>query len=184
MWPGGVPTAALVCAALLLPIGAAGDPDRRPAVGRRGAFMGLDPGLALRVEDGVTPLYARLDLRVGGCLDPRFQLGLDWRMDLLVTVEEGAMQKRHELGPVATVFLVRGWFARIFAHVGGFDPFLTTVGGQTGYEFSAGRFSAVGFALCGDADIRYDGEPPPGYSFSLALYLTAYDLGTRRGREE
>lgn len=153
-------------------------------VRRRGVFMGLDPGLALRLDDFGTPLYARLDLRLGGCFNPRVHLGVDWRMDLLVTGEEGAIQKRHEIGPVLTVFLLKGWFARVFAHIGDFKPFYVTAGVQTGYEFSFGRFSAIGFALGGDADIRFDGEPPPGYSFTAALYLTAYDLGNRRGREE
>ncbi len=152
-------------------------------VRRKGAFMGLDPGLALRFDETGTPLYARLDLRIGGCLTPRLALGADWRMDLLVTGENAAWPKRHEIGPVLTFFLVKGWFFRTFAHIAGFDPFFCTVGVQSGYEFSMGKFSAVGLVFGGDVDIPFTGEPPTGYSVSAALYLTAYDLGTRRGRE-
>ncbi len=179
---GGLIVALSLCATGVL---MADDQDSyQTRVKRRGAFMGLDPGLSLRVDETGTPLYARLDLRLGGCFNSRVQLGADWRMELLVTGEDRAFQKRHEVGPVLTVFLIEGWFARVYAHVGAFKPFLVTGGAQTGYEFSMGKFSAIGFALGGDVDVRFDGEPPPGYSFSLVLYLTAYDLGTRRGRNK
>jgi len=152
-------------------------------VRRQGLFMGLDPGVALRVEQAGTPLYARLHLRLGGCITDRFHLGADWRGDQIVTAVDGAVEKRHEVGPVATFFLVRGWFARVFVHVAGIDPWMFTAGGQSGYEFSLDRFGAIGFALGGDTDVPVDGQPPVAYALSFSVYLTAYDLASRRGRE-
>lgn len=185
---GGSRLVSVAVAAILLALPvlslAGGEADETPRVRRRGGFMGLDPGLVLRLEEGGTPLYARLDVRGGGCFNPRVHLGVDWRMDLLVTGQDEVMQKRHEIGPVLTVFMLEGWFARLFAHIGGIGPFYTTLGLQTGYEFSTGKFAAVGITLGSGADVRFDGEAPLGYSFTAALYLTAYDLGNRRGREE
>ncbi len=158
-----------------------GDKDR---VLRRGVFMGLDPGLSVRVDETGTPVYLRLDLRLGGCITPRIQLGVDWRMDLLAGGGSSAPEKRHTIGPVLTLFLIRGWFVRTYVHLGNINPFYITAGAQTGYEFSAGRFGAIGLALGGDADIPFNGEPPLGYSLSAVFYLTAYDLGSRRGREK
>lgn len=152
-------------------------------VRRQGMFMGLDPGLSLRMEQAASPLYARLHLRLGGCLTDRFHLGADWRMDQIVTEMSGVPEKRHEIGPVATFFMIEGWFARVFVHLAGIEPWLLTAGGQTGYEFSFNRFGAIGFALGADTDLPVDGQPPIAYSFSLSIYLTAYDLGSRRGRE-
>jgi hypothetical protein len=146
-------------------------------------FMGLDPGLSLRMEQEASPLYARLHLRLGGCITDAFHLGVDWRMDHIMTQMEGVPEKRHEVGPVATFFMIRGWFARTFVHLAGIEPWLLTAGGQTGYEFSFNRYGAIGFALGADTDVPVDGQPPIAYSFSLAIYLTAYDLGSRRGRE-
>ena len=145
--------------------------------------MGLDPGLSVRVDETGTPVYLRLDLRLGGCITPRVQLGADWRMDLLAGGGSGANEKRHTIGPVLTFFMIQGWFIRTYVHLGGINPFYMTAGAQSGYEFSVGRFGAMGLALGGDTDILFNGQPPLGYSFSFLFYLTAYDLGSRRGRE-
>lgn len=151
---------------------------------RKGVFMGLDPGFAMRIEDNRLPVYARLDLRVGGCLTPRVHLGMDWRMDILAGNGAHAVEKRQTIGPVLTVFLLRGWFARPYVHLGGAFPFYASLGLQSGYEFSWGRFAAAGIAVGGDADIPFDGQPPLGYTTFLSVYLSAYDLGTRRGRDD
>lgn len=145
--------------------------------------MGLDPGLALRFNEYGTPMYARLNLRLGGCVNQRVQIGADWRMDILVTGAPEAPLTRHEIGPVATFYLHKGWFLRPFAHIGSVKPFILSVGTSIGYEWSMGRFSGVGIAVGGDTDIRFDG-PPDGYSVFFSIYLTAYDLGTRRGRND
>ncbi len=175
----------LATAALLATTATIGDDsdNPKPNVRRRGAFMGMDPGLAFRFDETGTPLYARLDIRIGGCFSPRVQLGADLRMDLLVSGEDGAWDKRQELGPVLAIFLLKGWFVRMFVHIAAFDPFAITAGGQTGYEFSIGKFSAIGLAVGGDVDTTFDGASPYGYSIAAVLYLSAYDLGTRRGRE-
>jgi hypothetical protein len=167
------------------PAAALGEPlnEHRGEVVREGLAMGLDPGLALRFDASGTPLYARLDLRIAGCLTRWLQMGGDVRGDILTTITPSAAQKRFEIGPVATFFIARGWFARFFVHFAGIDPIAFTAGGQTGYEFSWNEFSAVGVALGGDADIPVDGEPLQGYSFSASLYFSAYDLGTRAGRD-
>jgi hypothetical protein len=172
-----------VIAVAVLAVGAALADDSPRPVRRQGVFMGLDPGLALRLEGDLTPLYARLDLRIGGCVTPWFHLGADWRGDLAVTQVPRTPETRHEIGPVASFFLVEGWFARVFVHLAGVEPVSITAGGQTGYEFSMGRFSAIGFFLGADVDLPVNGQPPIAYSFSAGLYLTAYDLGSRRGRE-
>lgn len=157
--------------------------DAREEVIREGVTMGLDPGLALRVDATGSPLYARLDLRIAGCLTRWLQLGGDVRADILTTITRGAFQRRYEVGPVATFFVVRGWFVRTFVHLAEFHPVTITAGGQTGYEFSWDRFTAIGFALGADADIPLDGSPIPATSFSLSIYLSAYDLATRSGRD-
>jgi hypothetical protein len=146
--------------------------------------MGMDPGLSLRIDETGTPLYARLDLRMGSCLTRRLHLGADWRMDTLVAGGDRPFQKRHELGPVLTYFLLEGWFFRTFIHIGGLEPFFITAGIQSGYEFSAGKFAGIGLALGGDLDIPFDGQPPQGYSISAIIYLTAYDLMNRRNRDK
>ena len=145
--------------------------------------MGLDPGLAMRFDETGGPIYARLDLRLGGCFNPRVQLGMDWRMDILAANGEHAVEKRQTIGPVLIVFLLRGWFARPYLHLGGLSPVYTSIGLQTGYELSFSRFGAFGMALGGDADVPFNGRPPLGYTAFALLYLTAYDLRTRRGRD-
>lgn len=150
---------------------------------RRGAVIGLDPGLVVRVDETGTPIYLRLDLRIAACLTPWLQLGGDLRGDIISTITPGAAPKRHEIGPVAAFFLVRGLFTRIFVHVADFDPVTFIAGGQLGYEFSMDRFSAMGVALGADTDVPVNGSPFPAYSFNLSLYFSAYDLGMRRGRD-
>lgn len=177
--------ASLVAIAIAAASPAAAEPlssPRGPTI-REGVTMGLDPGLALRFDASGAPLYARLDLRIGGCLTRWFQLGGDVRADLLATITRGAAQKRYEIGPVATFFVARGWFARFFVHLAGIDPVSLTGGGQTGYEFSWDKFSAIGLAVGGDADVPLNGDPLLGYSFSASLYFSAYNLGTRSGRD-
>jgi len=167
------------------PAAAAGEPLtlQRGEVIREGLTMGLDPGLALRFDASGAPLYARLDLRIAGCLTRWLQIGGDVRGDILTTITRDAVQKRYEIGPVAAFFIARGWFARFFVHFAGIDPVSFTAGGQTGYEFSWDKFSAAGVALGGDADIPVNGEPLLGYSFSASLFFSAYALGTRSGRD-
>jgi hypothetical protein len=160
------------------------DPRRAGPVRRQGVFLGMDPGLALRFDESGVPIYARLDLRVGGCLTPRVHLGADWRGDLLVGGVAGAPPSRHEIGPVIAFFLVEGWFVRAFAHVARVGPFTAVAGGQTGYEWTLDRFSAVGFAAGGDAELAAEGQPLAAWSVSAGFYLSAYDLGTRSGRDE
>jgi len=176
--------AALVAAFLISGAALGEEPfEPRAEVRRRGAVMGLDPGLALRMEESLLPLYARMDLRIGGCIRPWFQLGGDIRGDLLVTMTRGASKRRYEIGPVATFFLLRGWFARAFVHFAGVEPVSITAGGQTGYEFSTGKFTSVGFYAGADAQIPFDGRPPLAYDFSAGFYFSAYDLAQRRGRD-
>jgi hypothetical protein len=167
------------------PARASGDDlsTRSGPVIREGATMGLDPGLALRFDASGMPLYARLDLRIAGCLTRWLQLGGDVRADILSTITRGAAQRRYEIGPVAAFFVARGWFTRLFVHFAGVDPVSFTAGGQTGYEFSWDRFTALGVALGGDADVPVDGRPLLAYSFSISVYLSAYALGTRSGRD-
>jgi hypothetical protein len=177
--------AAGIAAAVLASTAAlGGEPDehRDPTV-RRGVLMGLDPALALRMDDSGLPVYARLDLRIGGCIRPWLQLGGDVRADLLATMTRGAAQKRYEIGPVATFFLARGLFARLFVHLAGIEPVTITAGAQTGYEFDTGHFTAVGFSLGADAEIPFDGEPPLAWAFAAGFYFTAYDLAQRSGRD-
>ena len=174
----------MLAALCLVAIEAAADYSRlEQPVRRQGMFMGMDPGVALRVEPLGQPVYARLDIRLGGCITDRFHLGVDWRGDQIVNQVDGVPEKRHEIGPVATFFMIEGWFARIFVHLAGIEPVVFTGGGQTGYEWSFNRYGAIGFALGADTDVPVDGQPPIAYSFSLSVYLTAYDLGSRRGRE-
>ena len=177
--------AVAVAIATAAPAAAAGGDleAHRGAVIREGVTMGLDPGLALRFDASGVPLYARLDLRIAGCLTRWLQLGGDLRADILSTITRGAAQRRYEIGPVAAFFIARGWFARVFVHLAGVDPVSFTAGGQTGYEFSWDRFTALGFALGGDADVPVDGSPLLAYSVSLSIYLSAYNLGQRSGRD-
>ena len=167
------------------PSAALGEPLtlRRGEVIREGVTMGLDPGLAVRFDASGAPLYARLDLRIAGCLTRWLQLGGDVRGDILSTITPGAAQKRYEIGPVAAFFIARGWFVRAFVHFAGIDPVSFTAGGQTGYEFSWDKFSAAGVALGGDVDFPVDGSPLLATSFSLSIYLSAYNLGQRSGRD-
>ena len=159
------------------------DPAEKPDdARRRGMYIGLDPGAAIRFDDGEFPVYARLQFRVGGCFSPRLHLGVDWRTDIFTANAEHVVNSRHSVGPVLTAFLIKGWFVRPNVHVGGFRPVYALVGAQTGYEFPWGKLGAVGFALGGDADIQFDG-PPLGYTVSAVLYLTAYDLRNRRDRD-
>jgi hypothetical protein len=172
-------------AAFLISGAALGEEPFEPRVElrRHGVVMGLDPGLALRMEESGLPLYARMDLRIGGCIRPWFQLGGDIRGDLLVTMTRGASQRRYEIGPVATFYLFSGWFTRLFVHFAGTDPVSITAGGQTGYEFSTGKYTAVGFYMGADAQIPFDGRPPIAYDFSAGFYFSAYDLAQRKGRD-
>jgi hypothetical protein len=160
------------------------DPRRAGPVRRQGVFLGMDPGLSLRFDESGVPIYARLDFRVGGCLSPRVHLGADWRADLLVGGVAGAPPSRHEIGPVIAFFLVEGWFVRAFAHVARVNPFTAVLGGQSGYEWTMDRFTAIGFALGGDAEFATEGHPLAAWSISAGFYLSAYDLGTRSGRDE
>jgi hypothetical protein len=157
--------------------------SKQPVV-RKGVLMGLDPGVAVRFNEDGRPVFARLTLRIGGCFNRRIQLGADWRMDVWAGGDRVARQNRHEVGPVATFFLIRGWFLRAYTHVGTIDPFVMTTGLATGYEWSMGRFGGGGIVLGGDSGVRFDGNAPDGYSIFGSFYLTAYDLGTRRGRNE
>ena len=170
--------------ALALALAAAASSAERGAVVREGVAMGLDPGLAVRFDDAGAPVYARLDLRIAGCLTRWLQLGGDVRADLLATITRGADQRRFEIGPVAALFVARGWFVRLFVHLAALDPVSFTAGGQTGYEFSWDRFTGIGFALGGDADVPVDGSPLVAWSFSVSLFLSAYDLARRAGRDE
>jgi len=174
-----------VAAAMAAPVAASGGDLSAHSGGviREGVTMGLDPGLALRVDASGMPIYARLDLRIAGCLTRWLQLGGDLRGDVLATITRGADQRRYEIGPVAAFFIAGGWFARLFVHFAGVEPVSFTAGGQTGYEFSWDRFTALGFAIGGDADVPVDGSPLLAYSFSLSFYLSAYALGTRSGRD-
>ncbi|MBN2714649.1 MAG: hypothetical protein JXX14_02265 [Deltaproteobacteria bacterium] len=174
-----------LCLSLLLPaIASAQKKVSEQPVARKGVFMGLDPGVAMRFNDFGKPVFARLTLRIGGCINRRIQLGADWRMDIWAGGDRVAQQNTHEIGPVATFFLVRGWFARVYTHIGAIDPFTLTNGSATGYEWSMGRFSGGGILIGGDSNIRFDGHAPDAYSIFASFYLTAYDLGTRRGRNE
>jgi hypothetical protein len=175
----------VVAIALIAPGAALGEPvaGRRGETIREGVTMGLDPGLALRFDASGAPLYARLDLRIAGCLTRWLQIGGDLRADVLATITRGADQRRYEIGPVAGFFIARGWFARFFVHLAGVDPVSITAGGQTGYELSWDRFSAIGIALGADADVPVDGSPLLAYSFSASFYFSAYALGTRSGRD-
>jgi hypothetical protein len=179
---GFAATTSFVLILAIAPQGTTHD-ERSAQVLRRGILMGLDPGISQRLDETGMPLYARLDLRVGGCITPRLQLGMDWRMDLLLGGGDNPIERRHQIGPVLTFFIYRGWFTRAFGHLGGYNPWFATAGAQTGYEFPTGRFTAIGFALGADADIPLDGNVPTGYAFSALLYLTAYELGTRRDVE-
>lgn len=177
---------ALVCSLVLCDapkVFASSNPSKQPLV-RKGAVMGLDPGIAVRFDDFGVPVFARLTVRVGGCINRRIQLGGDLRMDIWAGGDRVAQQHQYELGPVVTFFLVKGWFFRIFAHVGEITPFVLTSGLATGYEWGMGRFSGAGIMVGGDTDIRFDGHAPEGYSVFFSFYLSAYDLGTRRGRNE
>lgn len=158
-------------------------PSKSSRVIRRGVYMGMDPGLVGRFEPDGMPVYFRLNLRIGGCISSRLLLGADWRMDLLAGGGQNPPEKRHTIGPVLSLFLVQGWFVRGSLHVGGIQPFLFNLGAQTGYEFSFGRYGAVGFAFGSSVDIPVDGELPRNVAVSGLLFLSAYDLGTRRGRE-
>ena len=161
----------------------ANSPSEQP-LKRTGVLMGLDPGVVLRFNESGEPIFVRLSLRVGGCFTSRIQLGMDWRMDIWAGGDIVSNQTQHEIGPVATFFLIRGWFVRSYVHIGAIHPFVLTSGVATGYEWSMGRFSGGGIQLGGDADIRVDGHAPDGYALLFGFYLTAYDLATRRGRNE
>ena len=182
MWTRLTPLAAAALALSLWGAAARADEPRDPTA-RRGVLMGLDPGLALRMDDTGLPVYARLDLRIGGCVRPWLQIGGAVRADLLVTITRGAEQRRYEIGPVATFFLARGLFARLFVHLAGFEPVSIAAGAQAGYELDAGRFTAIGLYAGAGAQIPFDGEPPLAYDFSAGFYFTAYDLAQRSGRD-
>lgn len=151
-------------------------------VNKRGVYIGLDPGTAVRFDDGEIPIYARLEFRVGGCFSPRLHLGMDWRTDIFTANAEDAAHSRHSIGPVLTAFLIKGWFLRPYIHVGGFRSVSALIGAQTGYEFGWGKLGAIGFAVSGDTDIPFSG-PPLGYTTSVVMYFTAYDIQSRRDRD-
>jgi hypothetical protein len=151
-------------------------------------LIGLDPGLALMLQNQETPLYARLHLRLGYCVTDWFQLTGDMRYDLLVTGVHlrGFASSIRRFGVAGNFFALEGWFLKPSAlfNIGEaiyFSPSL-----QSGYEFMLSRFAALGFALSGayEVPIKYvDGEASPAWVFGVTLYLTAYDLLTRRGRD-
>ena len=169
--------------AVLSPMTGHSNEEKTRVVIRRGVFMGLDPGLALRFGGAQRPIYTRLALRLGGCLTPKLLLGVDWRIDIFTGNAKRAVQRRHTIGPVLTAFLFQGIFLRPYIHLGGISPIYTSIGLQTGYEFSFGRLGALGVAVGGDADIPFNGQPPLGYTVFALFYLTAYDLRNRRNRD-
>ncbi|NLN63249.1 MAG: hypothetical protein GX146_10270 [Myxococcales bacterium] len=158
--------------------------EERPPLRREGLVMGLDPGLVLRHVDDEWKLFARLNLRFAGCIGPRVQMGVDWRMEIFTAGQGSNVPNRHEIGPVLTVFAHKGWFFRFYSHVGALHPFRVTVGAGTGYEWSLGRFTGMGVAVGGDVDILFTGAPPPAQAVFVVWHLSAYDLKTRRGRED
>jgi hypothetical protein len=175
----------VACAALVLLSAHVGarEKERKP-LRRQGAVMGLDPGLVLRSESDELKVFARLNLRLAGCITPKVQMGADWRMEIFVGGEGGVVPNRHEIGPVLTVFALKGWFFRFYSHLGAFEPFRVTVGAGTGYEWELGRFSGMGLSVGGDVDVLFNGDPPPAQAFFVTWYLSAYDLGARRGRND
>jgi hypothetical protein len=175
-------TLALALLLLCAPVAALADEAPAYPLIRDGLAMGLDPGAAVRSMDGTMPVYIRLDLRLGGCLTRWLVLGADWRADFISTLTPNAPNTLMELGPVIGFFPWRGLILRIFAHVSTMEPFGTATGGQLGYEFAIDRFTAAGFALGGDWDTHFDGQM--GWSAAVSLFLSAYDLMERFGRDE
>ncbi|MDD5309428.1 MAG: hypothetical protein PHU25_19095 [Deltaproteobacteria bacterium] len=175
--------AALAVAVVVVgrPAASAADEPRTYMPVRDGLAMGLDPGVALRSMPGAMPVYIRLDLRIGGCLTRWLLLGADWRGDFISTLTPNAPNTIMELGPVIGFFPWKGLFTRIFVHVAALEPFGAAAGGQLGYEFGIDRFTAAGFALGGDYDVRFDGQT--GWSAGITLFLSAYDLLERFGRD-
>ncbi len=173
-------------------VGSSYDP-KRPKVGykvsrRKGAMIGLDPGFSLLLRDGQTPLNVRIHLRIGYCVTDWFQVSADLRYDILVTLKHAANFQTTDgrLGPALNFFLVKGWFLRPSALINLGEPISASVGTQTGYEFMHDKFTAMGFALGADYEFPVEkpvNEQTPMWIFAITFYLTAYDLGTRFGRD-
>ncbi len=166
------------------------DEDEGPSSPRRrGWWIGIDPGLVLLWSDENAPLYARIPLRLGYCITDWFHLGADFRYDILVTIERenGVPSSQRRFGLGATFFLVDGWFARPSGLLNISETIFISAGLQTGYEFRFDKFAGIGFAVSTDYEhpVREPfGEESPAWVFGVALYLTAYDLGERLGRDE
>jgi len=182
-----------VLATLLAASGVSAREDSDVKVRRKGLAMGLDPGIGVRIWTGEggqhqTPLYARFQLRVGGCPARWVMLSADMVTDMLVSNmgERQFPPGQRRFGMAAAFFVHEGLFLHPQVLINPDEYTMLLTGLQVGYEFSIGKRTAVGLAAYGEYEfpIEPGAGDIDGWITGLNIYLSAYDLLTRPRNED